>query len=134
MFYSHILLNKLCCTIRTHVIIIQYLTSIQIVVITWKFPLTKISTFTNIIVSRYRSIYATFDHKRTVKGIDVYRFTVPPRVFEAASENADNAGFCSGSCLLSGVLNISVCKSGRSTSSTGSDFLTEITMFLTYSW
>ncbi|XP_021340100.1 lysosome membrane protein 2-like [Mizuhopecten yessoensis] len=59
-----------------------------------------------------RSIYASFEKDVSLKGVDLYRFSVPPRVFERASLNENNAGFCSGNCLPSGVLNISVCKSG----------------------
>lgn len=61
-----------------------------------------------------RSIYATYEKETKLKGINLYHFTVPPRVFERASLNENNAGFCTppGNCLPSGVLNISVCKSG----------------------
>ncbi|XP_062868044.1 lysosome membrane protein 2c [Trichomycterus rosablanca] len=60
-----------------------------------------------------RSIYAMFESARIVKGIPAYRFVPPSDVFANKSVNPDNAGFCTGgSCLASGLLNVSVCKQG----------------------
>lgn len=60
-----------------------------------------------------RSIYATFESDQNVKGIPAYRFVPPSDVFANKSVNPDNSGFCTGgSCLGSGLLNVSVCKQG----------------------
>uniref|UniRef100_A0A4W4FFP9 Scavenger receptor class B, member 2c n=1 Tax=Electrophorus electricus TaxID=8005 RepID=A0A4W4FFP9_ELEEL len=60
-----------------------------------------------------RSLYSTFEAERSVKGIPVYRFVPPFEVFANKSVNPANAGFClGGNCLGSGLLNVSVCKTG----------------------
>ncbi|XP_029455769.1 lysosome membrane protein 2 [Rhinatrema bivittatum] len=59
-----------------------------------------------------RSASLTYQSSQSVKGIPVYRFVPPSKLFANASVNPENAGFCvpAGNCLRSGVLNISVCK------------------------
>ncbi|NWX21900.1 CD36 protein, partial [Aegotheles bennettii] len=65
-----------------------------------------------------RSIYGVFHSKQTVKGIPLYRFTVPREAFASPTEVGDNYCFCtdkeiSQNCTLAGVLDISACKAGR---------------------
>ncbi|NXQ97319.1 CD36 protein, partial [Sagittarius serpentarius] len=65
-----------------------------------------------------RSIYGVFQGKQDVKGISLYRFTVPREAFASPAEVKDNYCFCtdeviSKNCTLAGVLDISSCKAGR---------------------
>ncbi|KAM6306983.1 LOW QUALITY PROTEIN: platelet glycoprotein 4-like [Podargus strigoides] len=65
-----------------------------------------------------RSIYGVFQGKQNVKGISLYRFTVPREAFALPIEVRDNYCFCtdeviSKNCTLAGVLDISACKAGR---------------------
>ncbi|KFP75999.1 Platelet glycoprotein 4, partial [Acanthisitta chloris] len=65
-----------------------------------------------------RSIYGVYQSKQDVKGISLYRFTVPREAFASPTEVADNYCFCtdpviSQNCTLAGVLDISSCKAGR---------------------
>ncbi|KFQ13802.1 Platelet glycoprotein 4, partial [Leptosomus discolor] len=65
-----------------------------------------------------RSIYGVFQSKQVVKGISLYRFTVPREAFASPAEVGDNYCFCkdktiSKNCTLGGVLDISACKAGR---------------------
>lgn len=55
-----------------------------------------------------------FTEPLTVKGIDLDRFVAPDIMFGNVSVNPYNAGFCTpaGNCLPSGLLNVSVCRSG----------------------
>ncbi|XP_045204924.1 lysosome membrane protein 2-like [Mercenaria mercenaria] len=61
-----------------------------------------------------RSIYFTYLRDNKQKGIDVYRFTTPPEVFQAVEQNPANDGFCtpSDNCLKSGLLNVENCHFG----------------------
>lgn len=61
-----------------------------------------------------RSIYTVYQKSVTLKGIDLMRYAVPPRVFLNHKKNPDNEGFCSpkGVCLPSGLLNVSSCRQG----------------------
>ncbi|KAG9480654.1 hypothetical protein GDO78_012231 [Eleutherodactylus coqui] len=61
-----------------------------------------------------RSIFAVYEASDNVKGIPVYRFTPPAKVFANITINPGNAGFCvpEGNCLPSGLLNVSMCKEG----------------------
>ncbi|XP_069834348.1 lysosome membrane protein 2 [Dendropsophus ebraccatus] len=61
-----------------------------------------------------RSIFAVYESSDVVKGIPVFRFSPPAKVFANISINPDNAGFCvpKGNCLPSGLLNVSMCKQG----------------------
>lgn len=63
----------------------------------------------------FRSIYGVYHGKQNVKGITLYRFTVPREAFASPTEVADNYCFCtdkeiSENCTLAGVLDISACK------------------------
>ncbi|NWS65805.1 CD36 protein, partial [Crotophaga sulcirostris] len=65
-----------------------------------------------------RSIYGVFQGKKNVKGIPLYRFSVPREAFASPTEVGDNYCFCtdrviSKNCTLAGVLDISACKAGR---------------------
>ncbi|NXM69225.1 CD36 protein, partial [Serilophus lunatus] len=65
-----------------------------------------------------RSIYGVFQSKQNVKGIPLYRFTVPREAFASPTEVRDNYCFCtdkviSQNCTLAGVLDISACKEKR---------------------
>ncbi|XP_042104412.1 platelet glycoprotein 4-like isoform X3 [Ovis aries] len=65
-----------------------------------------------------RSFYAVFGAEINLKGIPVYRFVLPSRVFASPLQNPDNHCFCtekiiSKDCTLYGVLDISKCKEGR---------------------
>ncbi|NXQ86851.1 CD36 protein, partial [Nyctibius grandis] len=65
-----------------------------------------------------RSIYGVFHSEQDVKGISLYRFTVPREAFASPTEVGDNYCFCtdeviSQNCTLAGVLDISACKAGR---------------------
>ncbi|NXC09280.1 CD36 protein, partial [Orthonyx spaldingii] len=65
-----------------------------------------------------RSIYGVFHSKQVVKGITLYRFTVPREAFASPTEVGDNYCFCtekviSENCTLAGVLDISACKAKR---------------------
>ncbi|KAJ8338941.1 hypothetical protein SKAU_G00357270 [Synaphobranchus kaupii] len=61
-----------------------------------------------------RSIYAQYEKDVSVRGIPAYRFVPPSEVFANFTVNPANAGFCvpPGTCLPSGLLNVSVCKQG----------------------
>ncbi|KAJ8298098.1 hypothetical protein KUTeg_024629, partial [Tegillarca granosa] len=61
-----------------------------------------------------RSIYMEYEGDTTTRGIDTYKFGVPPVVFLDYKHNPDNAGYCSpkGNCLPSGLLNCSICREG----------------------
>ncbi|NXJ78163.1 CD36 protein, partial [Trogon melanurus] len=65
-----------------------------------------------------RSIYGVFHSKQNVKGITLYRFTVPREAFASPTEVGDNYCFCTDkeislNCTLAGVLDISSCKAGK---------------------
>ncbi|XP_009461189.1 PREDICTED: platelet glycoprotein 4 isoform X3 [Nipponia nippon] len=65
-----------------------------------------------------RSIYGVFQGKQDVKGISLYRFTVPREAFASPAEVKDNYCFCtdeviSKNCTIAGVLDISACKAGK---------------------
>ncbi|NXE86281.1 CD36 protein, partial [Menura novaehollandiae] len=65
-----------------------------------------------------RSIYGVFQGSQVVKGITLYRFTVPRDAFASPAEVGDNYCFCtdpdiSQNCTLAGVLDISSCKAKR---------------------
>ncbi|NXK04094.1 CD36 protein, partial [Herpetotheres cachinnans] len=65
-----------------------------------------------------RSIYGVFQGKQDVKGISLYRFTVPREAFASPAEVRDNYCFCkdeviSKNCTIAGVLDISACKGRR---------------------
>ncbi|NWV07186.1 CD36 protein, partial [Ptilonorhynchus violaceus] len=65
-----------------------------------------------------RSIYGVFTGKHVVKGIPLYRFSVPREAFASPTEVGDNYCFCtdqvvSENCTLAGVLDISACKAKR---------------------
>lgn len=61
-----------------------------------------------------RSIYTVYQKPVTLKGIDLMRYAVPPKVFLDHTLNPDNQGFCTpkGVCLPSGLLNVSSCRQG----------------------
>ncbi|XP_031567524.1 lysosome membrane protein 2-like [Actinia tenebrosa] len=51
-----------------------------------------------------RSIYLNFDLQHSIEGIDVYRFTTPPSLFENETSNPDNKAFCLHRCYPNGIL------------------------------
>ncbi|XP_065099686.1 lysosome membrane protein 2c [Paramisgurnus dabryanus] len=61
-----------------------------------------------------RSLYAEYESDVSVQGLPGFRFVPPSEVFANITINPDNAGFCvpNGTCLSSGLLNVSVCKEG----------------------
>ncbi|XP_059168458.1 lysosome membrane protein 2-like [Physella acuta] len=61
-----------------------------------------------------RSLGLDFTEPLTVKGIGLDRFVAPDIMFGNVTVNPYNAGFCTpaGNCLPSGLLNVSVCRSG----------------------
>uniref|UniRef100_A0A8C9LF42 Platelet glycoprotein 4 n=1 Tax=Pavo cristatus TaxID=9049 RepID=A0A8C9LF42_PAVCR len=64
------------------------------------------------------SIYGVYQTSKIVKGIPLYRFTVPREAFASPIDVGDNYCFCtdeviSQNCTLAGVLDISSCKAGR---------------------
>ncbi|XP_060576218.1 lysosome membrane protein 2-like isoform X1 [Ruditapes philippinarum] len=61
-----------------------------------------------------RSIYFTYLRDNKQKGIDVYRFTTPPDVFQSPTDNPANQGYCtpSDNCFPSGLLNVENCHFG----------------------
>lgn len=66
----------------------------------------------------FRSIYGVYQTTKTVKGIPLYRFTVPREAFASPIDVGDNYCFCtdqviSQNCTLAGVLDISSCKAGN---------------------
>uniref|UniRef100_A0A8C6CFN2 Platelet glycoprotein 4 n=1 Tax=Moschus moschiferus TaxID=68415 RepID=A0A8C6CFN2_MOSMO len=69
-------------------------------------------------LSVFRSFYAVFGAEINLKGIPVYRFVLPSRIFASPLQNPDNHCFCtekiiSKDCTLYGVLDISKCKEGK---------------------
>lgn len=59
-----------------------------------------------------RSIKATFEKTVKVLGVPAYRYVGPPEVFQNATENPANIGFCTPNekhCLPGGLLNVSNC-------------------------
>ncbi|XP_004602196.2 platelet glycoprotein 4 [Sorex araneus] len=65
-----------------------------------------------------RSIYAIFEEKIDLKGIEVFRYVLPAKAFASPAENPENICFCtekviSNNCTASGVLDISKCKHGK---------------------
>ncbi|KAF6301544.1 CD36 molecule [Rhinolophus ferrumequinum] len=65
-----------------------------------------------------KSIYAVFAEELNLKGINVYRFVLPPKAFASPVQNPDNHCFCtdrevSNNCTFFGVLDISKCKEGK---------------------
>ncbi|XP_005096207.1 lysosome membrane protein 2 [Aplysia californica] len=61
-----------------------------------------------------RSLGMDFKKDVTNRGIDMDRFVAPEIMFGNVTVNPDNAGFCTppGNCLPSGLLNVSVCRTG----------------------
>lgn len=64
-----------------------------------------------------RSIHLAYVEDVDVKGIQAYRFAPPSDVLMSPENNPTNEGFCvpAGDCLGTGVLKVSVCREGRST-------------------
>ncbi|XP_019399184.1 PREDICTED: platelet glycoprotein 4 isoform X2 [Crocodylus porosus] len=65
-----------------------------------------------------RSIYGIFTSDQVVKGIPLFRFSVPSAAFASPLINPDNMCFCtdpvvSKNCTSAGALDISSCKAGR---------------------
>lgn len=63
----------------------------------------------------HRSVYGTYTQDQYLHDIELMRFVPPKAVFENYTLNPANTGFCvpSGTCMDSGVLNISVFKQGK---------------------
>ncbi|XP_060550863.1 platelet glycoprotein 4-like [Pantherophis guttatus] len=65
-----------------------------------------------------RSMSAKFESEQMVKGIQLFRFVIPPSAFASPLTNPDNICFCtditvSKNCTLGGVMDISACKAGK---------------------
>ncbi|XP_062928875.1 platelet glycoprotein 4 isoform X1 [Mobula hypostoma] len=65
-----------------------------------------------------RSIYAEYEQKKSLKGIPVHRFVIPPKALASFVGNPDNHCYCkdmtiSKNCTFSGILGISSCKGGK---------------------
>ena len=59
-----------------------------------------------------RSVYGVYSGDVLHDDITLWRFRAPRTILESATENPDNAGFCSppGNCMGGGVLNMSQCQ------------------------
>ncbi|XP_069765334.1 platelet glycoprotein 4 isoform X2 [Narcine bancroftii] len=62
-----------------------------------------------------RSIFAEYEQKKSLKGIPVHRFVIPPKALASYVENPDNRCYCkdktiSQNCTYGGILGISACK------------------------
>ncbi|MEQ2220614.1 hypothetical protein ILYODFUR_007109 [Ilyodon furcidens] len=65
-----------------------------------------------------RSVSANYEKTVTLKGIDVYRYSLPPSTFASPVDNPDNKCYCSDmttskNCTLAGVLDIRTCQENR---------------------
>ncbi|XP_071358069.1 platelet glycoprotein 4 [Trachinotus anak] len=65
-----------------------------------------------------RSVSASFEESKDLKGIEVYRFTLKPSTLAPPTVNPDNKCFCrdpttTKNCTLAGVLDISSCKENK---------------------
>uniref|UniRef100_A0A7N9ANQ0 Platelet glycoprotein 4 n=1 Tax=Mastacembelus armatus TaxID=205130 RepID=A0A7N9ANQ0_9TELE len=65
-----------------------------------------------------RSASAQFEASLDLKGIEVYRYTLPPSTLASPTVNPDNRCFCKNpkttkNCTLAGVLDIGSCQDGR---------------------
>uniref|UniRef100_A0A1A8RY39 Platelet glycoprotein 4 n=1 Tax=Nothobranchius rachovii TaxID=451742 RepID=A0A1A8RY39_9TELE len=65
-----------------------------------------------------RSVSASYEQTRNLKGIEVYRYSLLPSTLASPLDNPDNKCFCSNmkttrNCTLAGVLDISTCQDGR---------------------
>ncbi|RDD38938.1 Lysosome membrane protein 2 [Trichoplax sp. H2] len=69
-----------------------------------------------------RSLYSIYHSDVKLKGINLYRYTIPGKVFLNSSANPDNAGFCEP-CLASGLLSLSSCKQGAPVAISSPHFL-----------
>ncbi|KAG7256955.1 hypothetical protein CRUP_027345, partial [Coryphaenoides rupestris] len=61
-----------------------------------------------------RSVSSNFAESLDLKGIEVYRYVLPPSTFASPAQNPDNQCFCNGdpvtrNCTLAGVLDVNVC-------------------------
>ncbi|XP_029901845.1 platelet glycoprotein 4 [Myripristis murdjan] len=64
-----------------------------------------------------RSVSATFEKSKDLKGIEVYRYVLPTLTLASPKENPDNQCFCTDpvvtkDCALAGVLDVSSCRDG----------------------
>ena len=66
-------------------------------------------------VSIYRSYSLKYLKDNVVDGIKTFDFHLPKTMFYNSTYNPDNDGFCHGTCLGNGVLNISACYGGTLT-------------------
>lgn len=57
-----------------------------------------------------RSMRFVYGSQTTVHGVDTLRFTYPKELWQNASVNPANRGFCPNGCFPSGILDASVCK------------------------
>ncbi|KAJ3580956.1 hypothetical protein NHX12_017252 [Muraenolepis orangiensis] len=65
-----------------------------------------------------RSVSADFSSTVDLKGIQVYRFVLPPATFASPTVNPDNQCFCTDklvtrNCTLAGALDVSSCRGGQ---------------------
>src|SRR5437868_3019569 len=68
---------------------------------------------------KHRSLYLRYEKDSSVRGIPVYKFSVPDKFYSAPSKEPDNACFCTSEegfksklCSTRGILDISTCKKG----------------------
>lgn len=56
--------------------------------------------------------FVVFKYKRTVsiQGIEGHRYEPDPETFDNGTSNPENRCFCSGECVPSGALNVSLCR------------------------
>jgi len=57
-----------------------------------------------------KSMRFVYGSQTTVHGVDTLRFTYPEELWQNASVNPANRGFCPNGCFPSGILDASVCK------------------------
>lgn len=67
----------------------------------------------------HRSLFFEYERDAKVRGIPVYKYTVPDRFYAAPAKDETNACFCTSAagmsdvlCKTDGILDVSKCKNG----------------------